>query len=117
MLAVWRQELEDILLSFDDPFAKAEKHFRSSSPTKERMSIQLVDVTREMGGRYGFRFLAHALRTQENRKVIWLGRQEVFMASETEFFYLVLLTLLTLIMHLILSRKHRRDDNHPHHVA
>ena len=39
------------------------------------------------------------------------------MASETEFFYLVLLTLLTLIMHLILSRKHRRDDNHPHHVA
>ncbi len=36
------------------------------------------------------------------------------MVSETELFYLVLLTLLTLIMHLILSRKHRRDDKHSH---
>jgi hypothetical protein len=35
---------------------------------------------------------------------------EAFMASETEFFYLVLLTLLTLIIHLILSIKHRRHD-------
>jgi hypothetical protein len=37
-----------------------------------------------------------------------------FMASETELFYLVLLTLLTLIIHLILSTKHRRDDKHSH---
>ena len=34
------------------------------------------------------------------------------MASETEFFYLVLLTLLTLIIHLILSIKGRRQDRH-----
>jgi hypothetical protein len=34
------------------------------------------------------------------------------MASETELFYLVLLTLLTLVIHLILSMKHRRDDKH-----
>jgi hypothetical protein len=32
------------------------------------------------------------------------------MASETELFYLVLLTLLTMIFHAILSAKHRRDD-------
>jgi hypothetical protein len=37
-----------------------------------------------------------------------------FMASETELFYLVLLTLLTLIIHLILSTKHRWDDKHSH---
>ena len=36
------------------------------------------------------------------------------MASETELFYLVLLTLLTLVIHLILSGKHRRDDKHSH---
>jgi hypothetical protein len=36
------------------------------------------------------------------------------MASETELFYLVLLTLLTLIIHLIHSMKHRRDDKHSH---
>jgi hypothetical protein len=36
------------------------------------------------------------------------------MASETELFYLVLLTLLTLIIHLILAKKHRRDDRHSH---
>jgi hypothetical protein len=36
------------------------------------------------------------------------------MSSETELFYLVLLTLLTLIIHLILSTKHRRDDKHSH---
>ncbi len=32
------------------------------------------------------------------------------MANETELFYLVLLTLLTLVIHLILSTKHRRHD-------
>jgi hypothetical protein len=36
------------------------------------------------------------------------------MANETELFYLVLLALLTLIIHLILSGKHRRDDKHAH---
>jgi hypothetical protein len=36
------------------------------------------------------------------------------MTSESELFYLVLLTLLTLIIHLILSKKHRRDDRHSH---
>ena len=36
--------------------------------------------------------------------------REVFMASETELFYLVLLILLTFIIHLILSRgDHRRN--------
>jgi len=32
------------------------------------------------------------------------------MASESEFFYLVLLTLLTLVAHLILSKIARRHD-------
>ncbi len=36
------------------------------------------------------------------------------MASETELFYLVLLTLLTLIVHLILSTKNRRHARHSH---
>jgi len=36
------------------------------------------------------------------------------MANETELFYLVLLTLLTLVIHLILSMKNRRDDRHAH---
>ena len=36
------------------------------------------------------------------------------MANETELFYLVLLTLFTVIIHLILSAKHRRDDWHSH---
>jgi len=36
------------------------------------------------------------------------------MASETELFYLVLLTLLTLIIYFILSGKHRRDDKYSH---
>jgi hypothetical protein len=36
------------------------------------------------------------------------------MTNESELFYLVLLTLLTLIIHLILSTKHRRDDRHSH---
>jgi len=36
------------------------------------------------------------------------------MASETEIFYFVLFTLLTLVIHLILSGKHRRDDKHSH---
>jgi hypothetical protein len=36
------------------------------------------------------------------------------MANETDLLYLVLLTLLTLIIHLVLSSKHRRDDRHSH---
>ncbi len=36
------------------------------------------------------------------------------MTSESELFYLVLLTLLTLIIHLILSTKNRRGDRHSH---
>lgn len=36
------------------------------------------------------------------------------MANETELFYLVLLTLLTLVIHLILSMKHRRHDRDSH---
>ncbi|HUF40443.1 MAG TPA: hypothetical protein VMR20_00705 [Verrucomicrobiae bacterium] len=36
------------------------------------------------------------------------------MANESELFYLVLLTLLTLVIHLILSMKHRRQDRHSH---
>jgi hypothetical protein len=36
------------------------------------------------------------------------------MANETELFYLVLLALLTLVIHLILSGIHRRDDKHSH---
>ena len=36
---------------------------------------------------------------------------EVFMASETEFFYLLLLTLVMLIVHLVLSMKARRRDH------
>jgi hypothetical protein len=36
------------------------------------------------------------------------------MTNETELVYLVLLTLLTVIIHLILSMKHRRDDKHSH---
>ena len=34
------------------------------------------------------------------------------MTSEAELFYLVLLTLMMLIIHLILSTKHRRNDRH-----
>lgn len=30
--------------------------------------------------------------------------------NETELFYLVLLTLLTMVIHAILSMKHRRED-------
>jgi hypothetical protein len=36
------------------------------------------------------------------------------MANETDLLYLVLLTLLTLIIHLLLSSKHRRDERHSH---
>lgn len=36
------------------------------------------------------------------------------MATETDLFYLVLLTLLLLIINLMLSLKHRRDDKHSH---
>jgi hypothetical protein len=36
----------------------------------------------------------------------------VVMTSEAELFYLVLLTLMVLIIHLILSTKHRRNDRH-----
>jgi hypothetical protein len=36
------------------------------------------------------------------------------MANENELFYLVLLTLLTMIIHAILSAKHRRDDKRHH---
>lgn len=36
------------------------------------------------------------------------------MANETDLLYLVLLTLLTLIIHLLLSSKHRRDNRHSH---
>jgi len=36
------------------------------------------------------------------------------MANETDLFYLVLLTLFTVIFNLILSAKHRRDDWHSH---
>jgi hypothetical protein len=34
------------------------------------------------------------------------------MAAETELFYLVLLVVLTLIIHLILSTNWRRDNKH-----
>jgi hypothetical protein len=40
--------------------------------------------------------------------------REVFMANESELFYLVLLTLLTLVVHVILSTKNRRDNRHSH---
>jgi hypothetical protein len=40
--------------------------------------------------------------------------REVFMANEAELFYLVLLTLLTLVIHVILSTKNRRDNRHSH---
>jgi hypothetical protein len=36
------------------------------------------------------------------------------MTNESELFYLVLLILLTLVIHLILSAKHRRNDRHAH---
>jgi hypothetical protein len=36
---------------------------------------------------------------------------EVVMVNETELFYLVLLTLLTLVIHLILSMKNRRHED------
>jgi hypothetical protein len=36
------------------------------------------------------------------------------MTNESELFYLVLLTLLTLIIHLILAKKQRREDRHSH---
>ena len=36
------------------------------------------------------------------------------MVNETELFYLVLLTLLTLIINLMLSLKYRRGDKHSH---
>lgn len=36
------------------------------------------------------------------------------MVNETELFYLVLLTLLTLVIHLILSMTNRRQDRHSH---
>jgi len=40
-------------------------------------------------------------------------RREVFMASETELFYLVLLIFLALIIHFILSSTdHRRGGSH-----
>ena len=34
------------------------------------------------------------------------------MAAETELFYLVLLVVLTLIIHLVLSASWHRDDKH-----
>ena len=36
------------------------------------------------------------------------------MVNETELFYLVLLTLMTVVIHLILSTKHRRHDRDSH---
>jgi len=36
------------------------------------------------------------------------------MANESELYYLVLLTLLTLVIHVILSTKNRRDNRHSH---
>ena len=36
------------------------------------------------------------------------------MANETDLFYLVLLTLFTVILNLILSVKHRHSDRHYH---
>jgi hypothetical protein len=36
------------------------------------------------------------------------------MANETDLFYLVLLALFTVILHLILSVKHRHSDRHYH---
>lgn len=36
------------------------------------------------------------------------------MTNESELFYLVLLSLLTLVIHLILSAKNRRGDRHSH---
>ena len=59
--------------------------------------------------------LAHALPFSfEGVRLDTVVKPEVVMASETELFYLVLLTLLTLIIHLILSTKHRRDERHSH---
>jgi len=40
--------------------------------------------------------------------------EEVFMASETELFYVVLLIFLTLIIHLILSMTDHRRDGKSH---
>jgi hypothetical protein len=40
--------------------------------------------------------------------------REVFMATETELFYLVLLIFLTLIIHLILSMTDHRRDGKSH---
>lgn len=54
------------------------------------------------------RLLSHE---DDNRNVEY---REVFMANETELFYLVSLTLLTLIVHLILSTKNRRHDRDSH---
>ena len=36
------------------------------------------------------------------------------MTNESELFYLVLLSLLTLVIHLILSTMNRRGDRHSH---
>jgi hypothetical protein len=38
------------------------------------------------------------------------------MTNETELFYLVLLTLLTVVIHSILAAKHRWDDKHHSHT-
>jgi hypothetical protein len=41
----------------------------------------------------------------KSRPDIGLGRSEVFVATETDLFYLVLLNLFTLVVHLVLSSK------------
>jgi hypothetical protein len=58
----------------------------------------------------GTLFAPYIARNQKSR----VQEPEVYMANETELFYLVLLTLLTLIVHAILAMKHRRDDKHSH---
>ena len=80
-----------------------------------RIFIELVYSQNALEKRSLFETVAQRLRLlsheDDNPNVEY---REVFMANETELFYLVLLTLLTLIVHLILSTKNRRHDRHSH---
>jgi len=80
-----------------------------------RIFIELVYSQNALEKRSLFETVAQRLRLlsheDDNRNVEY---REVFMANETELFYLVSLTLLTLIVHLILSTKNRRHDRDSH---
>jgi hypothetical protein len=58
-------------------------------------------------------FLAYALRLNKERKSI--GPTEALMATETQLFYVVLVVILTLVIHLIFTTKGPQRGGKSHH--